>query len=191
MVKRTADKKGFSIAEALVSMLVVSVFFLATSKVMTQKQPKEYQEPIHGFYECYVTTEDDVKKLKQKLAIGQSNPPVQTVSQCELDPPKDLPLAIIYAIAGTDDDTTTPVGEERKNRIYKAIEPQFNKAFRISSINELRTFHTDALVDIEADDLEWTDVQKFLRLSYPHSGLYEMMESGSYNPQDPALFIGW
>ena len=186
MVKRTADKKGFSIAEALVSMLVVSVFFLATSKVMTQKQPRETQETIHGFYECYVKNEDGEKKLKQRRAIEQSSPPEQSVTQCELDPPSGIAFAIIYAIAGTADDPM-----EGKNKIYRAVEPQFNKTFTIASDEKLRTFHSDFLMDVQADSLDWTDVQKFLELSYPHSGLLEMMKNGEYDPQDPALFVGW
>ena len=64
MVNKKTNKKCFSIAEALVSMLIISIFFIATSKVMTKKQRPDISESPHGFYECYVVNGN----LKQKYA---------------------------------------------------------------------------------------------------------------------------
>ena len=47
-------KKGFSLAEALVVMAVVSIFFAAVTKVITTRPKKPKQANLHGYYECYV-----------------------------------------------------------------------------------------------------------------------------------------
>ncbi len=52
MVKNN-HKKGFSLAEILVSMLILSLFFLAGAKVFTRKEKTEVMKKVHGFYECY------------------------------------------------------------------------------------------------------------------------------------------
>ena len=52
MVKKIF-KKGFTLAESLVVLLVLSVFFGATAKVMTKKRPSEVATYQHGYYECW------------------------------------------------------------------------------------------------------------------------------------------
>ena len=54
MVKRNY-KKAFSFAEILISMLILSVFFIAGAKIFTHKQKDEVMKKINGFYECYWT----------------------------------------------------------------------------------------------------------------------------------------
>ena len=53
MIKRQNTKLGFSLMEALVSMLILSVFFAATAKVITKKKKPEKIVYPHGYYECY------------------------------------------------------------------------------------------------------------------------------------------
>lgn len=46
-------KKAFSMAEILVSMLILSIFFVVSSKTITIKQKNESMRKVHGYFECY------------------------------------------------------------------------------------------------------------------------------------------
>ena len=176
MVNRISDKKGFSFAEVLISMLILSVFFIATSKVMTHRQPRETQENPHGFYECYAVGTD----LKQRRGAESSVTPEQSVTSCTFTPPQGLAYATIYAIAIINDNV----------RIYKSVEPQFNNAIDpIGSVNELANFY-ELIQDAEETDLTMNDMKTFLEMSYPRSGLYSKITTVE-NYRGPALFIGW
>jgi len=64
-------KFGFSLAEALVSMLVISLFFLATAKVITIKE-KDKPKMLSGFYECYCSN-NTCKQHGSKIAEEDLN----------------------------------------------------------------------------------------------------------------------
>ena len=84
-------KRGFSLAEALVSMLILSMFFMATSKIITIKQKDEANVKTTGYYECYKTSDD---KLHQKY----SNSSLSEVATCEFIPPYTRPNKVLYSI---------------------------------------------------------------------------------------------
>ena len=65
-------KKGFSLAEALVVMAVVSIFFAAVTKVITTRPKKPKQANLHGYYECYVATKP------------------KAVTKCKFQPPGNI-----------------------------------------------------------------------------------------------------
>ncbi len=46
-------KRGFSLAEALVVMVIISIFFAAAAKVITTKPKPKKQVNTHGYFECY------------------------------------------------------------------------------------------------------------------------------------------
>lgn len=76
-------KNGFSLAEALVSMLILSIFFLATYKINTQKESKDTITVPHGFFECY----HDGTTLHQRYSyagdvVNESEP----VGNCTFSP---------------------------------------------------------------------------------------------------------
>ena len=78
MVKNN-HKKGFSFAEILVSMLILSLFFLAGAKVFTRKEKPEVMKKVHGFYECYWNGGD----LYQAMSKFGSRPtPVKVNGSC-------------------------------------------------------------------------------------------------------------
>ena len=46
-------KQGFSLVEVLVSMLILSIFFVAAAKIITTKPKEEKIVTPHGYFECY------------------------------------------------------------------------------------------------------------------------------------------
>ena len=168
------NKKGFSLAEALISMLILSIFFLATSKVMTTKQKPDEQVNPHGFYECYVRNGD----LKQRRASESSVTAEQSVDSCTFTPSQGIAYVTIYAV-------------QDSQHVIMAVEPQFNSPIDpINSVAQLRNFGNQ-LDNPEDNDLDVDNLRNFLEISYPRSGLLGIINDGTYNNNDPALFIGW
>ena len=81
-------KKGFSLAEALVVMAIISIFFAAAGKIMTQKPKPIKQQNPHGYFECYL----DGATLKQSSAIEEAatDPVVAEGGACKFEPPKGV-----------------------------------------------------------------------------------------------------
>ena len=81
-------KKGFSLAEALVVMAIISIFFAAAGKIMTQKPKPIKQQNPHGYFECYL----DAGTLKQSSAIEEAaaDPVVAEGGACKFEPPKGV-----------------------------------------------------------------------------------------------------
>lgn len=81
-------KKGFSLAEALVVMAIISIFFAAAGKIMTQKPKPIKQQNPHGYFECYL----DGATLKQSSAIEEAatDPIVAEGEVCTFEPPKGV-----------------------------------------------------------------------------------------------------
>ena len=46
-------KRGFSLAEALVVMAIISIFFAAATKIITTRPKPKIQVNPHGYFECY------------------------------------------------------------------------------------------------------------------------------------------
>ena len=88
-------KPGFTFAEVLISMLLMSIFFVATAKVMTVRQKTEVHENPHGYYECYQSG-----SLMQHRVDGTNTTiPINTPSnQCEFVPMRGLPFYNIYIV---------------------------------------------------------------------------------------------
>ena len=82
MVKKN-HKKGFSLAEALVSMLILSIFFGVAAKMVTQRPKQEYIVSPHGFFECYKDNTDGTIKVN---GTGLDSP---TTGTCEFTPAKN------------------------------------------------------------------------------------------------------
>lgn len=175
MVNKIKNKNGFSLAEALISMLILSIFFLATSKVMTTKQKPDEQVNPHGFYECYVRNGN---QLVQRRASESNVTAEQFVDSCTFTPSQGIAYVTIYAVRNSND-------------IIMAVEPQFNNPIdEISSVAALRNFGNQ-LDNAEENDLDIENLRNYLEISYPRSGLLGIINDGTYNNNDPALFIGW
>ena len=100
-------KAAFSLAEVLVAMLVMSVFFLATTKVISVKQKDELQSYPHGYYEC-IGSGSSYKV--HRVEGGAQTIPSANASTCEFTPARNIPVYNIYILTS--------------EGLYKQSEPQ-------------------------------------------------------------------
>lgn len=105
-------KKGFSLAEALVVMAVISILFGAISKVITTRPKPRKQVNAHGYYECYING-----SLKQRYVREGVAENVENVSQCTFKPPVNIAFYNINTYGST---------------YYSSNEPNINKTLNIS-----------------------------------------------------------
>lgn len=106
-------KKGYTLAEALVVMAVVSIFFAAASKVLTVKPTHKKQMNPHGYFECYL----DGGQLKQKYVRENIESMLETVDVCTFSPPIGIAFYSVN-IYGTDN-------------YHSGIEPYINNTLSI------------------------------------------------------------
>ena len=104
MVKKIF-KKGFTLAEALVVLLVLSVFFGATAKVMTKKRPSEVATYQHGYYECWFKYDND-KKHYYRYTVEGIPGEVEEGTSCKFTPSITAALYQLYLVYPHSGDTT-------------------------------------------------------------------------------------
>ena len=187
MVKRMNKKSGFSLAEALVSMLVVSVFFMAASKIITTKPKKELEQSKHGYFECYV----EGGALKQKRSdgsFGATPATVATGQPCRFTPPGGVAFFVIYAL-----NTKENVGRG----FYVSQESQFNSEDGNEEVTidrtELSRFQ-DYMDETGNINTSIYPLVNFFESSYPSSSIYHLLKTDQgviTNYAGPAVFIGW
>ncbi len=93
MIQKNNNKKfGFSLFEALVSMLIMSLFFIASSRVITQKRPIEIQKNPYGYYECYTIN----GVTKQHRSVAESETPASVTDKCTFEPPAGANFVAVH-----------------------------------------------------------------------------------------------
>ena len=81
-------KSGFSLAEALIVMLIISVLFSVGAKVMTKKpKPQKVTNP-HGSFECYIDGAT-VKEANSREGVS-FEPQDADGGVCRFSPPKGI-----------------------------------------------------------------------------------------------------
>lgn len=88
-------KLAFTIAEALMSMLILSIFIGVSMRVFTKKHTKPVYNPTHGFYMCYRGLDNNVYQQ-----IGSAAPTLRAGGTCEFTPVKNASYYVIYATGG-------------------------------------------------------------------------------------------
>lgn len=81
-------KKGFSLAEALVVMAVISIFFAVAGKVMTQRQKPQVLKNQHGYFECYLNGGTLMQARATEGIV--SEPVAASGGVCTFEPPKGI-----------------------------------------------------------------------------------------------------
>ena len=107
MVNISSLKKGFTLVEALTSMLIISIFFAIMSKTIISK-PKTVEKPEHhhGFYECYnMDAYSDGMESDSTLSEDEE-------AECTFKPVPGTAFAVIYTFNGKD-----YINETTNNRI--------------------------------------------------------------------------
>lgn len=182
MVDIKNKKFGFSLAEALVSMLVMSMFFIATSKIITTKPKKEVQANKHGYFECYY----DGGVLKQKRSDGSyaGEATIASGNVCTFTPPKGIAFALIYTLNNTNG-----------RKFYHSQEPQFNSDNGNDTVTisggELWSFQNQTEQVEEDGNPNIYELMNFFQSSYPSSSIYTLLKNNPDTYSGPAVFIGW
>lgn len=161
-------KKGFSLAEALVVMAIISIFFAAAGKIMTQKPKPIKQQNPHGYFECYL----DGGTLKQSSAIEEAatDPVVAEGGACKFEPPKGVAFFNVNTYG---------------RAFYSDFEPNVNNTINIkintaSTTNDFITIYKDSKIFVieAADPLstnfrnEQESAEVYFEAIHPKSQIY-------------------
>ena len=177
--KKYNFKSGFSLFEALVSMLILSLFFLASSRVITQKQTVEFQRNPHGYYECYIVN----GAQWEHMSISNIFSPSVRTNECLFTPPTGVnffnvhylaPNGMYYNAQQSIVNMQMPIGS-----------PDFAQQF-VGDRDHQRLFGFHELIEREDRFIEF---KTYLRITHPACDI------ASYINQNitplPALLITW
>ncbi len=94
MVRIINKKSGFTIAEALISMLILSVFIGLSMKIFTKKHTKPVYNASHGTYVCY---RDADGNLHSKFGAQENS---VSGDHCVFRPAKTATYYVLSAVGG-------------------------------------------------------------------------------------------
>lgn len=179
--KQNSVKSGFTLAEVLVSMLLMSLFFLGTTKVITLKPKQEIQMNPHGFYECYYQAGDN--QLYQHRVTGNAVVPAQETESCNFEPPKGVAYLNIHYFR-YDNNLGRYVG-------FNYQDPQFNMPLEY---DEPRDIEDDFSFEMRDDDgqlktVNLDEIRTYLEFTHPASLVYQILDSGE--APEEALIVAW
>ena len=143
-------KKGFSLAEALVVMAIISIFFAAASKIITTKPKIKKQINAHGYYECYYSGGHKQKYVRDGVAS-----PLESVSECKFEPPAGIAFFDINSY----------------NPCYTSFQPNINNVLTISLIGNI-TIQSETKITTLSSNTDCSDIQMFFSTLYPKSEIY-------------------
>ena len=89
-------KLAFTIAEALISMLLLSIFIGLSMKIFTKKHTKPVYNPTHGYVVCYRGIDDGLVYRKSGSAVATKT----GKAYCDFTPVKSANYYVIYAVGG-------------------------------------------------------------------------------------------
>lgn len=89
-------KAGFSLFEACVVMLIVSIFLAVSASVIPKKNKPKAEADGHGRFECYYKG----GQLYQQMFQGVSSAGATAVSECRFNPPMYAKYIVINVVGG-------------------------------------------------------------------------------------------
>lgn len=98
---------GFSLFEACVVMLVVSIFLAVSASVIPHKSKPKTEADGHGRFECYYKS----GKLYQQVFQGISASEEQEVTKCRFNPPIYAKYVVVNAVGGGGGGSSSNGGE--------------------------------------------------------------------------------
>ena len=144
-------KKGFSLAEALIVMAIISIFFAAASKIITTKPKLKKQINAHGYYECYYSGGHKQKYVRDGVAS-----PLESVSACKFEPPASIAFFNINSY----------------NPCYSSFQPNINNILTIYLGGSGTVIRSDKGVLDLYNNGNCSDVQVFFKTLYPNTDMY-------------------
>ena len=180
MTEKNKNKKfGFSLFEALVSMLILSIFFLASTKVITQKQKTEVQRNPHGYYECYIVN----GAMWHRRVVGSSASAAVRTNTCTFVPPSGITFVNLHCFDG--------------ERYYNGQQLIMNDTLNLGS--PLQFYNENTQGAFNDTDQNPTPAQKieavnefktYLKISHPDSRLYKIWTEQHIQPT-AAMMVAW
>ena len=161
-----SKKSGFSLFEALVSMLIMSLFFIASSRIITQKHPVEMQRNPHGYYECYEY--DGVRY--QHRALGDSHTPTASnVSSCKFVPPSGANFVTVHYFSKS----------EYGTEYYNTLNIIMNMELSLSNPTKAKDFLSGLIEKPQVGNKAETEFITYLKLTHPSSNVYKLLTEGN------------
>lgn len=169
-------KRGFSLAEALVVMAIISIFFAAGAKIITTRPKVKTQINPHGYFECYkVGGTQYQRSVREELEVER-----KAAIPCVFTPPSGTAFFSIITYGPG-------------NLYHSSFEPNINNTLKITMTTNSVTLASDsstARYELNADDEEDNnDTQQnakiFFETMYPDSMIYN---GGAYNQ---GVMISW
>ena len=163
-------KKGFSLAEALIVMAIVSILFAFGAKVITTKPKPIKASYPHGYFECYLDGGVMKQRYVRENIPDSDNPPV--VDVCEFEPPFGAAYFNINAYGSAYYTSSEP---NITNKLFINVGAE---SIQISSNGGLMTINsTDTGTGLENQK---QSIKLFFEIMYPDSEMYNngAMRSG-------------
>lgn len=146
-------KKGFSLAEALVVMAIISIFFAAASKIITTKPKPRKQVNAHGYYECF----QNGGTLAQRYYKDGITTNTETVAQCVFQPPPGIAFFNINSYGSV---------------YHSSFEPNISNAITINfSASNVQLSSSTGTLALSSNSTE-SDIRMFISTLYPGSKMY-------------------
>ena len=194
-------KTGFSLVEILVSMAIMSFFFLASSKIMTYKNPKDLIRNPHGFFECYY---EGGQKMAHIVKNGADSEP-EKVQRCDFEAPTGVHFVNISVYEAPTDYVD---GHYVGGFYFSSQEPLVDRKITCNDPMDILQNFGSSLGDYEltqenkeeAQQTAKRDVEEFyayLEASHPQSYVYRQFEPLNegeefhHIPGGNVLFIAW
>lgn len=159
-------KKGFSLAEALVVMAIISIFFAAASKIITTRPKPPKQVNQHGYYECYLNVYQTTNAAGQQVTVTRPTQryirngvptAAEEVATCKFEPPNGIAFFNINSYGSI---------------FHSSFEPNIKNTIDITFSNVSIRLNSDTgLLYLNNNSTE-ENVKMFLSTLYPDSHIY-------------------
>ena len=94
-------KKGFSLTELMILMLIVAIALAASIPVITKKHVRLPQLNEHGVYLCYYDSDNQLHEVRYTNKFGMNKAIIDhTTDNCVFNPPKKASYFQISAVGG-------------------------------------------------------------------------------------------
>lgn len=176
-IKLNNKKFGFSLVEVLLSMLILSVVFMAMTNVAAHKAKKNLDKSPHGFYECYKIGGTLYEDITRNNAAKEDN---ENVSSCIFNPPKGAYYVNVHYI-GSD-------------KYMDTQESMFTERLELTAPEKILDEYDEVLIKSYKNDEDKMEVQEnfksYLEISHPQSKVLSTWNTTDSIP-DNILFIAW
>lgn len=164
-------KKGFTLAETLVVIAIVSIFFSFAAKVITTKPKPRRQSIAHGYFECYIDG-----GLKQRMVQnGVPTEPKNMSGSCKFTPVNGVSFYNINSY----NPSFTKIEPNIAEPIFIAINP--GNTITFSKDGDSYTLESDETISDENDT--------FFETVYPDSKMCNY--NGQHCSMRSGVMISW